>query len=337
MGVPSRINQAYSQALPAIEAVARYVTKTIRPWCDTNGYLFSGRSKTLDSLSEKIESGRYTGWSELDDLYACTIVVPTATHESDVISFLRRAFNEVELRMRNSTRKSPEVFRFDCTRFIGKIREVSALGLVPGAEYIKFEVQIPSAFEHAWSFVTHDLVYKSSDIDWRKARLGAQLKAAVEQIELIIAGFEANLDFVAQSSFPEVEAKQRIVTRFQDLISEGIISDSLVPQSWSRFADNVYSLVRSYARSTSAVYKVDPLLDGVETYIRSTGIARDLKSGSLFQVVVGAVSAGAVQGASLKEFVVLDSPELRTFYHVTQVPKPFVFDDKHALSLPVRR
>lgn len=327
MGVPSKLYPVYSQARPAVEGVARYVESTIRPWCDGNGYLFSGRSKALDSLSEKIESGRYARWSELDDLYACTIVVPTAAHEPQVIAFLRHAFNEVEVRMRNSTKKSPEVFRFDCTRFIGSIREVPGLGLAPGAGSVRFEVQIPSAFEHAWSFVTHDLVYKSSDIDWRKARLGAQLKAAVEQIELIIAGFESNLDFVAQSSFPELDAKQRIMVRFQKLMSEGLIAEDLAPQSWSRFADNVYALIRSYARGSGAVHKVDPLLDGVETHLRKTGVARTLKSGSLFQIVIGAVGAGTISGASLEEFIILDSPELHTFHNVSEIPKPFEFDN----------
>jgi hypothetical protein len=259
-------------------------------------------------------------------LYACTIVVPTATHETSVLDFLQKAFNLIELRLRNSTRKPPETFRFDCTRFIGVIREVPGLGLVPGAASIKFEVQIPSAFEHAWSFVTHDLVYKSSDVDWRKARLGAQLKAAVEQIELIIAGFESNLDFVSQSSYPETDAKQRIISRFQQLISEGVVSGGLEPTSWSRFADNVYDLVRSYTRSSATPHKVDGLLQGVESHLRDTGMARGLMSGSLFQAVIASVSSGAVAGASLNDFVVLDSPELRTFYRITGVPKPFRFD-----------
>lgn len=325
MPVPSRLEEVYSRARPAIEAVGQYVSSTIRPWCDSRGYLFSGRFKTIASLSEKIESGRYEHWSTLDDLYGCSIVVPTSTHESDVLTFLRTAFVEVELRLRNSTRKAPDVFRFDSTRFVGRLRMTEGLDLPPGASSVLFEVQIPSAFEHAWGIVTHDLVYKSEDMDWRKARLAAQLKAAVEQIELIIAGFQANLDFVAQSSYPEVDAKQAVIDAFQAMMVDGIISHDLAPESWSRFADNVYGLIWGSMRN-STPFRMDAILAAIKTDLSANGMGRDLRSGSLFQVILGCVSRGAIAGVSLDNFPVIVSPELRDLHGVDSVPKAFDFD-----------
>jgi ppGpp synthetase/RelA/SpoT-type nucleotidyltranferase len=325
MPVPSRLEEAYSEARPAIEAVGRYVSSTIRPWCDRNDYLFSGRLKEVESLAEKIESGRYDRWSDLDDLYACRIVVPTAAHEDAVLTFLRRIFEEVELRARNSTKKAPDVFRFDSTRFIGKLRITDGLELPPGASSVRFEVQVPSAFEYAWAIVTHDLVYKSRDMDWRKARLAAQLKAAVEQIELIIAGFEANLDFVAQSSYPETDAKQEIIDAFQDLMNDETVSPALAPQSWSRFADNVYGLMRLSLRGNTA-FRMNAIMAAIKGDLAVNGIARGIMGGSLFQVVLGCVSRGVVQGVSLASFPVVDSPELRDLYRVNSIPKEFSFD-----------
>lgn len=325
MPVPSRIEEAYSEARPAVEAVGQYVSSTIRPWCDRNDFLFSGRLKTVESLAEKIESGRYARWSDLDDLYACSIVVPTAASEDAVLTFLRRVFEEAELRRRNSTKKAPDVFRFDSTRFIGKLRVTDGLELPPGVSSVRFEVQVPSAFEHAWAVVTHDLVYKSPDMDWRKARLAAQLKAGVEQIELIIAGFEANLDFVAQSSYPESDAKQKIIDVFQHLMSDETVSSALAPQSWSRFADNVYRLMSLSLRGATA-YRIDAIIDSMKDDLTSNKIASGIRSGSLFQVVLGCVSRGVAQGVSLEPFAVVDSPELRDLHRVDNIPKAFDFD-----------
>lgn len=325
MPVPSRVEQAYSEARPAIEAVSKYVSSTIRPWCDRNDFLFSGRLKTLDSLAEKLESGRYERWSALDDLYGCSIVVPTAAREDIVLDFLRRVFEEVELRRRNSTKKAPEIFRFDSTRFIGRLRVTDGLDLPPGVSSVRFEVQVPSAFEHAWAVVTHDLVYKSPDMDWRKARLAAQLKAGVEQIELIIAGFEANLDFVAQSSHPDTDAKQEIIDVFQGLMADETVSPALAPQSWSRFSENVYRLMSVSLRNNTP-YRMTELLAAIKDDLVANGVASGIMSGSLFQVVVGCVARGVVKGVSLNPFTVVDSPELRDFHRVERIPNAFIFD-----------
>jgi ppGpp synthetase/RelA/SpoT-type nucleotidyltranferase len=81
------------------------------------------------------------------------------------------------------------VFRFDCTRFIGRLRSPDENTRSPIYD-IPFEVQIKSAFEHAWSATTHLLTYKSSEVNWSKLRLTAQLKAAVEQLDTLVLSFE---------------------------------------------------------------------------------------------------------------------------------------------------
>jgi ppGpp synthetase/RelA/SpoT-type nucleotidyltranferase len=326
MAVPSSVEEAYRRIEPALTALARYVRSTLRPWCDERDYLYQDRVKRLDSLAEKLETGRYERWSELDDLFACTIVIPTPTHEAAVIAFLEKAFQATELRRRNSTMKAPEVFRFDSTRFIGRVNIMGLSELPPGAEEIRFEIQIPTVFEHAWSVVTHDLAYKADDADWRRARLAAQLKAAVEQIELVIAGFEGNIDFVAQSAYPEVDARQRVVETFKTLRSDGFVSGELEPSSWSRFADNVYALVGSYSSRYQTPTRVVDLCDAVDRHLRKHDPLGDLHSGSLFQAVVGLIYSDVVLNANFDAYVIVDSSELHDIHSVATVPRPFVFD-----------
>lgn len=326
MAVPASIEQAYRQVEPALLAVSRYVGDTLQLWCAERDYLYRHRVKNIHSLAEKLETGRYERWSEIDDLFACTIVIPTVRHEESVLAFLHGAFERVELRRRNSTVKAPEVFRFDSTRFIGRVSAAAAATLPPEAGTIQFEVQVPTMFEHAWSIVTHDIAYKADDADWRRDRLAAQLKAAVEQIEMIIVGFDTNLDFVSQSNYPEVDAKQDVVATFKGLHEAGSISSELLPPSWRRFADNLYAFVRSYSNRHQAPGRVRQLCESVDEHVRSNDPFSDVHSGSLFQAVLGLVAAGVVPNASLSSHVVVDSPELRDIHGVTSIPRPFLFD-----------
>jgi hypothetical protein len=195
-----------------------------------------------------------------------------------------------------------------------------------GSDAIQFEVQIPSVFEHAWSVVTHDVVYKADVVDWRRARLAAQLKGAVEQIELIVAGFEENIDFVPKSEDPEIDAIQAVVETFQALHSEGYISEELRPKSWSRFAENVYRLVRSYSSRAQAPARLVELSAAADTYLRANNTLADIHSGSLFQAILGFVNSKAVPNGRLDGYVVVGSSELRDVHEVASIPRPFIFD-----------
>ncbi len=327
MAVPTAIEDAYLRIAPALFALGRYIIATLRPWCDERGYLFQERVKVVASVAEKIESGRYRRWSDLDDLFACTIVIPTVAHEDDVLNFLEGAFEPVDLRRRNTTMKPPEAFRFDATRFIGKAREEGLDELPGGAGSILFETQIQTVFEFAWQTVTHDLVYKTGEVDWRRERLAAQLKAAVEQIELIIEGFAGNVDFVRKSEWPAVDQRARLVRVFKQLHDEGFVSDELVPSSWSRFAENIWALVASYSRGArDTTRRMNSLCDSIEAHIRASNPFAEINRGSLFQLVVGLIHSGVVPESSLADFIIVDSSELRDIHGVPDPPIAFEFD-----------
>ena len=296
---------------------------SVQTWCADRNYLFSSRIKTVESLSEKLESGRYNDWASIDDRFACTVVVPTSTHETAVLAFLDAVFERVEIRPRNSTKKAPEIFRFDSTRWVGRLRPSVGAAVAPGAGDILFEVQIQTVFEHAWGVVTHDLVYKSDSIDWRKARLAAQLKAAVEQIELTIAMFETSVEFMPQSEHPETDEKVQLVTELSRLVTEGRLTPELAPQSWSRLADNVSSLVRSYSRRGSEPHAMRRLREDLVAFLESDDEFVELRSGSLFQLILGFVGRGTTSGANLDNFTIVESSELKDFHGLSAIPRPF--------------
>ena len=76
-------------------------------------------------------------------------------------------------RNRGKTIKDPRVFRFDATRFVGRVGQQAGVSSDSLLSLVCFEVQIRAAFEHAWSVTTHKLSYKGPGIDWRRERLTA--------------------------------------------------------------------------------------------------------------------------------------------------------------------
>lgn len=322
MTTPQSVLDRFRDAETPLRALSAYIEGQLQGWATSKGYLFSGRPKDPQSLSEKLESGRYAKWSDIDDMYATTIVLPTASHEEQAITYLTSTFEQVEIRRRNSTQKPADVFRFDSTRFIGRVRPEVASTLTPGVESIRFEVQLPTVFEYAWGVATHDLVYKGEEIDWAKMRLAAQLKSAVEQIDMIIAGFEGTASFIARSPHDETDAKSYLVGELKKLVAEGVIQQEIVPRSWSRLADNVVSLVKSYTTNKYKAHSgVRELVDALSASLRAS--PSTLRSGSLFQLIVAFVNSDDMQDAHLTNFVVVESQELRDFYGVTAVPKAF--------------
>ena len=316
MITPQRITSRYKAVEPFLGPLRDKVRQTIHVFSDKRGFAVSSRVKTLESLAEKIETGRYRSWSDLDDLVAMTVVVPTLSSEEDVLSFLRTAFDEVEVKLRGSTKKAPEVFRFDSTRFIGRLSSTEGESHRPETANIKFEVQIKSAFEHAWAVTTHALTYKGSAIKWNRLRLTAQLKAAVEQLDLLVLAFEEASLRIDESIWPEIQAREDIATFFRSAVTAGELPEELTPKDWSRFCDNVYHL----ANGSKWGGRKQPaeVADGIKTAVKAElvelGKDKVPMSISLWQFTFGALCKWNVLAAPLRHCWPIITPELEMLY-----------------------
>jgi ppGpp synthetase/RelA/SpoT-type nucleotidyltranferase len=245
--IPQQLSAKFVGISPYLTTLKKWVADTLTPYADTNGFPFYGRVKTVESLSEKIEMGRYRRFSEIDDLVAFTLIIPGQSFQQSVINFCQTAFDVIGIRTKSTTSKSPEVFRFDATRILAKAKmppdfsgrlENSIFGYV-------FEVQIRTAFEHAWSVATHDLVYKGSIIDWKKVRLAAQLKATSESLDAAVAAFEPLSLTVTQSPWRDISEQAAVSQFIADLIDKETIPKTIGPSSVSRCAVNLHKLIRA--------------------------------------------------------------------------------------------
>jgi ppGpp synthetase/RelA/SpoT-type nucleotidyltranferase len=324
MIIPSALAQKHDHVRPYLAVVEGAVKDLLRGYADENGFAFVGRLKETNSVAEKIETGRYPSWSSLDDLYACCLVVPTLAHEPAAVEHLRQRFECIEVKSRGSLLKDPAVFRFDATRFIGRIPE----RMMPQASRdvldVRFEVQVRTAFEHAWSSTTHALAYKGGRVDWRRLRLAAQLKAAVEQLDALISGYDVLVEEMAAQQWPEVEAKRNVETFFRERIESGRLSRDFEPSSWMRFCDNFLAIILA-ARAGYVDDKVDvadQALAVIELELVDTASAGAPRSLSLLQLCMGILAKHGSIKRPLRRYVPLITQELTDLYPEVRVLGP---------------
>jgi ppGpp synthetase/RelA/SpoT-type nucleotidyltranferase len=279
MVASSELRQRFEIAMPHINALAKEVRLVLLTFCEERGFAFQSRLKTLESLAEKIEAGTYSGWSDLDDLFACTIIVPTLNEEAIVAEFCDQAFLFQSAKRRGMPDKSFEVFRFDATRLYYRLKPPTGEDVDDVERYrLLFEVQVKSAFDHAWSTATHALTYKSNRIDWRRLRLSAQIKAMVEQMDMAIIGFEAIAPLILENPDRRLEIKKRVGEIFQHVIDLRKLPPENLPKDLSRFVDNFVDMVRACGKQAGDAVSVAEqlaaiiLVKRVEEFPRSVSL-----------------------------------------------------------------
>jgi hypothetical protein len=319
MGIPRWVDDIYSSQRPYIEALDTYLNSVLRPYCERHKFSFSHRVKSAISVAEKLESGRFSSWTDLDDLVAATIVVPNLTFEEQVVRHLNSVFSEVVTRSRQTAQTPPEVFRFSSTRWYGRMRQDPPPPAVPPqALPLVFEVQIQTALEYAWLIATHDTTYKGDESNWQQRRLAASVKASVEQLDLMIANFLKTAESIPISPHSETDTKTYVIKMFRDLVEEQLIESTLVPESWSRFADNVWDLVRRWKGGSATEPAVRSLVDQLAGALRRSEFHTAI-SGSLYQAVVAFAHTNTP--AMLSKSYIMPSSELADHYGLPSLPQ----------------
>jgi ppGpp synthetase/RelA/SpoT-type nucleotidyltranferase len=289
MIVDAQLKTKYNLQAPYFEYIQNYLDQTLLNYTKQNFFAYSSRIKALNSISEKIESGRYSSWQELDDFVACVIIIPNLSYENEVLNFLETIFVKIDVKKKGDTFKGFDAFRFDSTRFLGNIKSETE-DKTSIIHQIKFEVQIRSAFEHAWSVTTHDLAYKSETIDWRVLRLVAQLKASVEQLDMISLGATEISKKITKFKWPEIDIKIELLNFLASQFEKGIIPMELKPKDFSRVVDNLYPLISknlSVWKPRKWIFELKAIFKLIEISLKKLNEDGFPMSLSLYQIIFG--------------------------------------------------
>ena len=320
---PSILERKYNEYYPFLEETAKQVKSTLVNFCEVHGYAFTSRIKTIESLAEKIETGRFKSWSNLDDLFACTIIIPTLLHEKEVTKFCKDIFQIERITKRGQNPKSPDTFKFDSTRIYAKVRRSEDIddSELLNIYDITFEIQIKSAFEHAWSVSTHDLVYKNDEIDWKKLRLAAQIKANVEQLDTLILAFEQMSTIITECDDSDLKIKRNLSTEINKLFESNKIPAELRPKDLNRFCDNLYRLVPLENKKD----KITASIQLIEKEINTTPINKIPRSISLFQYFLAILIENEIIEFPIKEYYFHITEEFESLYPNIQTDNDGIF------------
>ena len=251
---------SYAAARPALEALSASARAALSAYAESRGYLISSRIKTLESVQDKFETGRFRALDEFDDLVALTVIIDLRSQEKEVLSFLRRQFQMLTVRGPN-TLKDERIFDFDATRVYCKLPVSDPASLIG---QIIFEVQIRTLLQHAWSKVTHPIVYKPSNVDAKKIRLAAETLASLESIDRTMSTFATVARGVKRVRRRRTGDLNKVAVMIDTLVADKVIPKEFRPKNIRRCAENILSLVKSDVSTDAAV-------EIVEIFIRSTG------------------------------------------------------------------
>jgi len=330
--VPAQLSQKHNLSRPYLEQVEERAKGKIFAYCSAHAYAFIGRLKDTESLFEKIETGRFINWSSLDDLYGCSIVIPFLDAEAPVIEWLKAEFDVTDLKLRGATQKDPTVFRFDATRIIARLKDPMLAADSPLLK-IAFEVQIRTAFEHAWSVATHSLAYKGERVDWSRMRLAAQLKATVEQLDMLVLGFDGAAAAIHAQRWPDIAVRSKIEDLFRSRFDRKQLPSEVKPASWMRFCENVQRLILSTnskrLSGNEAQSFVEKRLRIIEAALDKVGTDYP-RSLSLLQFCIGVLADTDHIGGTLHNYVPYLSQELLSLYPKSKMAGPgFDVEDGH--------
>lgn len=241
MKVPASIRRLHEDQKGINDRLQRAVDDRIAGFKNPRWH-YESRVKGLQSFALKVESGRYREPRALEDFFACTIVVANATEIENAERLVSDNFTVGSRRPRHAdeTHKAPDAFPFDDLRLYVTIPEDPAL---PPTDLtgVVFEVQIKTFLQHAWSIATHDLVYKTDDLNWSKQRIAYQIKAMLEHAEVSIQEAEqlATSNILAKEDPRTTAIKRGIVL----MKSQWGIDE--LPEDVRLLATNVSDLLRA--------------------------------------------------------------------------------------------
>jgi hypothetical protein len=119
----------------------------------------------------------------MPDLYAATVIVPTASELPEALQAVQQAFPGAEQKVRPAG--DPTKFIYDDVHVFAQLGEVAAAA-APAIAWRAFEIQIRTGLQFAWWRATHDTVYKGRTTR-KLIRLSSQARAALELLDSILA------------------------------------------------------------------------------------------------------------------------------------------------------
>ncbi|MHB8790167.1 MAG: hypothetical protein ACYDBT_09830 [Desulfobulbaceae bacterium] len=239
MKIPTSVRNGYHAELDAYQSLKQQVDQLLFNKKES-GWHYLSRIKELESYNLKIETGRYCKSTQLDDFFACTLVVENINSIERAHALVESLFNISHKRPVNHkiTHKKSDSFPFDDLRIYAKWKDFEGQRPTYLNDLI-FEIQIKTFLQHAWGIATHDMIYKSDSKNWAQERVAYQIKAMLEHAEISISEVISISGSSILNKSDIYSFNVNKIIKILDLVWE---KDDL-PKDKKLLAENVYSLI----------------------------------------------------------------------------------------------
>lgn len=214
---------------------------------------YESRVKELTSYALKVESGRFSAPQALEDFFACTLVVANSLEIGEAERLVTENFQLAYRRppADDRTAKQADAFPFDDLRIY--VRLAASPALPPSDLHgVVFEVQVKTFLQHAWSIATHDLLYKSDEASWSKARIAFQVRAMLEHAEISI---QEATQLASSASLAKEDERTANVKQGIALVKSQWNPDEL-PRDLRRLSENITELLRDLQLDVSRLEQI---------------------------------------------------------------------------------
>ncbi|RWX43802.1 hypothetical protein H206_02438 [Candidatus Electrothrix aarhusensis] len=232
MKVEHSIRVKYQELWEKYSALKTEVGDLLLESCEENGWFFEHRLKSEENYASKLSTGRYSD-AEIDDFYACTIVVPNLRYVPNAVELVSACYDIFDKKPGETVKSRPTDFSFNSIRMLCRLKKGVTEKFLDSCV---FEVQVKTLLEHACSKATHDFSYKGGTVSWGRERLAAQIKAVLDNADLSILEMES----LSSSSFLDqknesYEKMKAIVLFIRNEWEDS--SDNIMPSDLKRLAE----------------------------------------------------------------------------------------------------
>ena len=214
MKVPSRFRAEYDKVYPVLQRLEDFVKPRAQRIAERFNGSYSGRIKEPESVLIKAEErGTIYPLKEMNDLFACTITVPTCVQIPEVRAEVEQSFQVVYVDQRDV---DPEKFVYsDLHLYLNVIEEFYNRD-EPYLRYV-FELQVKTLLQRSWSQAAHDVIYKPKRRTWGLTRMASQLRALLEMADSVLANLESAAAALQPTvDYPKYSELNSIISMLED-------------------------------------------------------------------------------------------------------------------------
>jgi ppGpp synthetase/RelA/SpoT-type nucleotidyltranferase len=210
MIVPATLKNSYLASVPVWEKIQNESDAVLDNIAKRHGGTYTSRIKPLESAVLKIEKEEYAiPFFDMEDMLAGSIIVPVLSEIIPTKVDVEREFVVDEIRPLQVP--DPEKFggAYDL-HLILKLKD-SPYRIEKGVLNFRFEIQIKTFLQHAWSKAGHDIIYKPKRMSYGLVRIASQVRALLELADNVLANIESAAQLQIEPDYPKYTNSKRII------------------------------------------------------------------------------------------------------------------------------